>query len=248
MSYFCYSKFKMIDFGKWTQDSLEHMLRKASTYTAAAERIDYISSFFLGVAYEESTLKGDLHTTEALVINLRAVDCFTFIDYVEAMRLSGSFEEFEKNLKSVRYLSGIVGFTSRKHFFTDWAEFNNDFIEDVTAALGGQKTMSDRKQLNNREDGTVFLRGIEPCERKVAYIPSVALDDRIVYKLQTGDYIGIYSASPGLDVSHVGIFIRSGENMYLRHASSEKKHRKVVDHDFKNYVAAKPGIIVLRPI
>jgi hypothetical protein len=45
----------------------------------------------------------------------------------------------------------------------------------------------------------------------------------------------------------VGILIKDGDKIYLRHASSLKKHRKVIDQDFKKYIVGKPGIIVLRP-
>jgi hypothetical protein len=65
--------------------------------------------------------------------------------------------------------------------------------------------------------------------------------------MRTGDYVGIYSEIKGLDVSHVGIVIKDGDKIYLRHASSQKKQRKVVDQDFKDYIFKKPGIIVFRP-
>jgi len=66
-------------------------------------------------------------------------------------------------------------------------------------------------------------------------------------RLKTGDYAGIYSVTEGLDVSHVGIIIKKGDNIYLRHASSQKEIRKVVDQDFRKYIVGKPGIIILRP-
>jgi hypothetical protein len=62
-----------------------------------------------------------------------------------------------------------------------------------------------------------------------------------------GDYTGIYSDLKGLDVSHVGIIIKDGVNVYLRHASSQKEYSKVIDQDFRKYMVDKPGIIVLRP-
>src|SRR5271169_4831840 len=144
----------MILLGKWTRDSLEDMLRKSSSYSTPGERIQYLSSLFLGVTYQESTLIGDIGAPELLVINLQEVDCITFIEYIEAMRMSGSFEVFEKNLKKIRYRSGKVAFTARKHFFTDWGEFNKDFVDDVTGHIGGHRTIRIRKQLNIREDGT----------------------------------------------------------------------------------------------
>ncbi len=233
--------------GKWTLDSLEGILRESASFSTPGERIHYLSSLFLGVAYKESTLSGDVSSPEVFVINLQEVDCFTFIDYIEAMRLSGSFHEFEKNLKKIRYRSGKVDFTARKHFFTDWSEFNKDFVVNVTKDIGGKETILVLKQLNIREDGTPFLRGIQPFSREIEYIPSIAPADKLIDNLRTGDYIGIYSDTPGLDVSHVGIFIKTAGAAYLRHASSSKDRMKVIDQDFKSYVKTKPGIIVLRP-
>jgi len=71
------------------------------------------------------------------------------------------------------------------------------------------------------------------------------LDKTIGQLFQTGDYIGIYSDLPGLDVSHVGIVVKDGPNINFRHASSAA--RKVIDEDFSEYIAGKPGIVVLRP-
>jgi hypothetical protein len=68
----------------------------------------------------------------------------------------------------------------------------------------------------------------------------------VVGGLKTGDYIGIYSELDGLDVSHVGIFIRMGSSSFLRHASSKKEIRQVVDEAFMEDVRNKPGIIILR--
>ena len=237
----------MLLLGKWTLDSLEDMLRKSSSYSTPGERICYLSSLFLGTAYKEATLIGDAATPEVFVINLQEVDCFTFIEYIEAMRLSGSFHGFEKNLEKIRYRSGKVAFTARKHFFTDWSEFNKDFVDNVTKRVGGRETILLRKHLNRQEDGTSFLFGIQPISRDIEYIPSSSLAGKLVDNLKTGDYIGIYSAAPGLDVSHVGIFIKTGGETYLRQASSAKEHRKVIDQDFKSYIKTKPGIIVLRP-
>ena len=64
---------------------------------------------------------------------------------------------------------------------------------------------------------------------------------------ETGDYVGIYSKTEGLDVSHTGIIIKQGSLVYMRHASSVKKHMKVLDEELMEYLKARPGLIVLRP-
>jgi len=233
--------------GKFSREQLDRLISDARDISDIGEQIDFLSRQFLGVDYAESTLIGDKDSPEVFVINLKGVDCLTLIEYVEAMRLSGSYSDFESNLKRIRYRSGSVEFMSRNHFFTDWKEFNPEFIDDLTAEIGGQNIIRTQKTLNEKEDGRHFLPGIPPVRREIKYVPSDAIDGLILEKLMTGDYIGIYSNLKGLDVSHVGIIIKNVNAIYLRHAASHKEIRKVVDQDFKNYIVHKPGIIVFRP-
>jgi len=237
---------ELILLGNLTPESLDSILYESSKIHDMGMRIDFLSRHFLETPYQESTLRGGINTPEVLVINLEGFDCFTFLDYVESMRLSSSFREFKENLKRVRYREGDVSFKNRNHFFTDWSEFNSDLIDDVTEQIGGKKVIRVKKILNKKEDGTLFLQGIQPGERLIHYIPANTIDDLIINPLRTGDYIGIYSTEKGLDVSHVGIFIQERDKIYLRHASSLNKYRKVIDQDFKDYIAEKLGIIIFR--
>jgi len=237
----------LILLGKWTSEKLDALLHESSKLNDIGSRIDFLSRHFLETPYQESTLIGDINTPEVFVINLEGVDCFTFLDYIESMRLSSSFQEFKENVKKVRYQKGeTVSFEKRNHFFTDWREFNSTRIDDVTERIGGETVIRVKKLLNKKEDGTCSLPGIQPKERFIHYIPVNAIDNGIIDRLKTGDYIGIYATEKGLDVSHVGIFIQEGEKIYLRHASSLEEQRKVVDQHFKDYIVGKPGIIVLR--
>ena len=237
---------------RWTQEKLDSILHESSEIKGVGARINFLSVLFLGTDYKESTLIGDAGAPEIFVINLEGVDCFTFLDYVEAMRLSDSFSEFKENLRKVRYRNGKMSFENRNHFFTDWGEFNSDSVNDITEKIGGQKTKSMAKTLNKREDGTFFLPGIPVTQRIIKYIPSRGvesptgvIDDSIINKLKTGDYIGIYSEKQGLDVSHAGITIKDKNSIYFRHASL--KQRKVVDDDLREYISDKPGVVILRP-
>jgi len=236
-----------IRLGKWTERELDRILTESSRIHDIGKRIDFLSRQFLDMTYAESTLIGDMNNPEAFVINLEGVDCLTFIEYIEAMRLSGSFEDFKENLKKVRYKSGEVVFENRNHFFTDWVEFNANCIDEVTEKIAPEKTRKGQKLLNEKEDKTFFVQGIKPVMREIRYIHSEHVDEAVLNRLRTGDYIGIYSLLDGLDVSHVGILIRNNEKVFLRHASSVSKNRKVIDEDFMEYITDKPGIIVLRP-
>ena len=232
--------------GKWSLQELDALLRGACMIAGTGRRIAFLSSHFVGIPYKENTLIGDIETPEVFVVDLESVDCFTFLEYIEAMRLAGSFSEFKGKLKRIRYQDAKVDYRKRNHFFTDWIEYNSVFAEDITTQAGCNKTAFIKKTLNIKEDGTYFLPGIAPRTRMIKYIPSEAIDAGMIEKLKTGDYIGIFSEKEGLDVSHVGIFINNKGEAVLRHASSEKTLRKVVDQGFMDYIKNKPGIVVLR--
>jgi hypothetical protein len=232
--------------GRWNEQDLDRVLGAALGIEGTGRRIEFISRQFLDVPYKESTLIGTKRTPEMFTINLAAVDCFTYLDYVEAMRRSNNFATFKETLKIVRYREGKIDYTSRNHFFTDWIE-SNPFVRDVTAGVGRDKTKTVHKNINDRGEGTYFLSGILPVDRDITYVPGRAIDTGILRRLRNGDYVGIYSRAKGLDVSHVGVVIKARGKTFLRHASSSSSHRKVIEEDFLAYVAAKPGMVVLRP-
>jgi hypothetical protein len=228
----------------WDPAGIERMLGAASAIGDIPSRIAFISGHFLGVPYKESTLIGSPDTPEVLVITFQGVDCFTYLDYVEAMRLSASFEEFKHYLRLVRYRGGSVSYGARNHFFTDWAASSR--VLDVTAMIGQGREEGVTRDLNLKDDGTYFLPAIPPVRRTFSVIPTERLDRDALSMLATGDYVGVYTKTEGLDVSHVGIIIRDEKRLLFRHASLVEK--RVVDQEFRRYISGKPGIIVLRPM
>lgn len=233
--------------GKWTEERLDRLIAEGSLITDTGERIEFLSRQFLGTPYREATLIGDARAPEVFVVDLHEVDCFTFLDYIEAMRLAGSFGAFRDNLAKIRYRDGMVSYQTRNHFFTDWCQSNKNLIEDVTEQVSPFWSRKVQKILNRKEDGTLFVKGIAPTTRTLCYIPADTINSETTNRLSAGDYVGVYTDAPGLDVTHVGIFIRKDNRLYLRHASSLKEFRQVIDQDFRHYISTKPGIIVLRP-
>ncbi len=234
--------------GKWTSNILNNIMREAARITDTGERINYISRQFLNTPYKESSLIGSLTMPENLVIDLEGMDCMTFIEYVEAMRLSGTYAEFIINLRRVRYKKGIVAYESRRHFFTDWVGYTPQTVEDVTTIVGEVKAVKVRKMLNLNSDGTYILPGIGITERGISCIPVDAIDNMVIERIKTGDYAGIYCDKDGLDVTHTGIIIKDEDDVYLRHASSRKNTCKIVDEDLIKYLTGKNGLIILRAI
>ncbi len=239
---------EVIELGKWNEGGLAGIMAESSKLGGAGDRINFISEKFLGTPYADSTLTGDINRPEVFTIDLEGMDCFTFIDYVESMSLSGSFPEFKDELRKIRYRDGVVDFQNRNHFFSDWPVYNSEYVKDVTSALGGDKTMEASKNLNRKSGGTYYLPGIPVVSRTIYYIPSSALDVSVLSNLMTGDFVGIYTDKEGLDVSHTGIVIKKNGKVFLRHASSKEKNQKVVDEDLSEYMKNKPGLVVYRPV
>ena len=122
--------------GSWTEQSIETLIKQAGSKDSSGEKIEFLSESFLGTPYAENTLGGGSGQTEQLTVDLSGLDCFTYIDYVESLRLSGSFPEFKEKLAKIRYKHGAVQWEKRKHFFSDWVSGGDKNAHDVTGKSG----------------------------------------------------------------------------------------------------------------
>ncbi|USP01531.1 DUF1460 domain-containing protein [Bartonella taylorii] len=238
-----------VNLDTYTLNKLNALLEKRSKVNnhERGEMISVLSEAFLGTPYKANMLHGTENIPEELIIDFRGLDCFTYLDYVEALRKSTSQTEFINNVIKTRYVDGNVSFLNRKHFFTDWAYREYKQADDITAQLS-PNAVSTEKYLNKKANGGNYLPGLPIVKRNITYIPSNFINKEVISRLETGDFIGIYTKLAGLDVTHVGFFIMTDNGPMLRNASSRKENEKVVDSPFMDYVAKTPGIIVLRAL
>ncbi|KWK42662.1 hypothetical protein WT81_02040 [Burkholderia stagnalis] len=231
-----------------TSSKLDALLaiRAAHPDGDVGQLVEALSREFLGTPYRGDMLKGSATTPEQLVIDFSGLDCFTYLDYVEAARKATTKADYASRLVRTRYVNGDIGFTHRRHFFTDWANQPQLLADDVTASISVH-AVTVPKQLNRKADGGTYLPGLPVVARDIVHIPSEFVDDYVVSRLRTGDFIGFYAKADGLDVTHVGFFIETRDGPMLRNASSKKANMKVVDTPFLEYVKNTPGIVVLRP-
>lgn len=220
---------------------------ETASYSNVNDAIANISAEFLGTPYEANVLIGSPTQPEQLVIDFRGLDCFTYLDYVEALRKSGSKAEFVQQVIRTRYADADVSYLHRKHFFTDWSRLAPLNAQDVTAQISTH-TRTVLKNLNQKKEGGEFIPELGVIERNIVYIPAEFINATVVAGLKNGDYIGIYTPISGLDVTHTGIFIRTVKGAMFRNASSMKGNNKVVDSPFLEYVKKTPGIVVLRAL
>ncbi|TFY95311.1 DUF1460 domain-containing protein [Pseudomonas nabeulensis] len=245
------SAHERVDFIKqdqFTAEKVDGILRSKALSrhsTSHGDVIASVSSAFLATPYQANRLIGSSSTTEVLVADLSEVDCLTLIDYVEALTRSSDEKTFIKNLVRTRYVDGRVDYRSRKHFFSDWYAATPANASDVTKEIS-HSYITAEKELNSKPDGGEYVPGLGITHREINYIPTHAINQTVINRLETGDYIGIYSPSVGLDVSHVGIVIKNEQGVWFRNASSKAENMRVVDSPFMEYVASTPGIVVLR--
>ncbi|MFT4032002.1 MAG: DUF1460 domain-containing protein [Siphonobacter sp.] len=232
--------------------------RSAST---SAQRITQLALSFLGTPYVAHTLEQG--STEHLVINLRQLDCTTFVENVLALsRTTNDFSDFQSRIQQLRYRNGVInGYGSRLHYLSSvlMQAQQLSVLEDITAQIGGEhynKTidfMSKHRQLYPALRDSLNFEEIKKSESLLAlqnrfYIPKANIFT-LESKINDGDLIGITSSVAGLDVSHEGFALRKDNRIYLIHASSQLGKVVVSDEPLMEYLAShkeQTGIIVAR--
>jgi hypothetical protein len=115
--------------------------RLAETDAPVAERCLSVAKSFLGAPYVTGVL--DRSQGEVLTVNLRELDCWTFMENCLAISLADDerMESMARQIRGMRYWGGVIdGYGSRIHYFTGWllqAE-KSGLMKDLTKELGGK--------------------------------------------------------------------------------------------------------------
>ncbi|GAB4424491.1 MAG: DUF1460 domain-containing protein [Bacteroidia bacterium] len=230
-----------------------------------AQIVATVGQGLLGLPYVAQTLEvGD---TEQLVVNLREMDCTTFLENVVAFsrlaaRDSLGYEAFLRELEGLRYREGaMAGYPSRLHYFSDWIYVNaqKGLLTDITAAIGGQPYtkridfMSTHTGSYRQLADSSFVVAIRATEgeinsRRYHYIPKAGIAAR-EDSIRDGDLIAITTSVAGLDIAHVGLAIHRQGRLHLLHASSRSMRVEISEQPLADYLAAsrsQTGIMVCR--
>ena len=235
------------------------------TALPANELIVEIGKSFLETLYVSATLENG--TEEKMVVNLRELDCTTFVENVLALSLvvksgKGNFESFVSELQKIRYRNGIrKGYPSRLHYFSEWINNNQQKgIVNGSINRNGQKI-----------DKSINYMSLHPVDYPVLkehpeLIPQIAMQEKELSKqefwyfpksdfanlyrnLKHGDIIALTSNIDGVDVNHVGIIIKRGNEFYLLHAPLSGKKVLISDNpitDFLKPASKNSGIMIAR--
>ncbi len=248
------------------------LLKQASQLDSSVNYMVYFARQLCGIPYVGKTL--EKNSTERLVVNLRQLDCSTYVESVLALTMCAgkgetSFGDFCHNLQQVRYQDGEIHYINRLHYFTHW--MNENVRKGIVRHIEGEKELFSATQtvkanymtnhaslypmLTKHKEWIPEIRKMEMAitGNKYVYIPKSNLGDSKLLRqtIHDGDIIAILTSRHGLDTSHVGIAIWHADGLHLLNASSI--HHKVVEEPkpLKIYMAEQRshiGIRIVRPL
>lgn len=258
----------------WRSDSVKvvKMLHRAGKLDSSTNYMVYFARQLNGLPYVGKTL--EKNPEERLVVNLRQMDCTTYVESVLALTLCAkqgkhSFEDYCRNLQRIRYKNGDIHYTNRLHYFTYWIEEN--VKKGIVELIGGDKGLFSATQTVQANYMTThvnaypmlaehkeWIPGIRKMEKaitgnKYAYIPKSKLGDSKLLRqtIHDGDIIVILTSKRGLDTSHVGIAVWHDDGLHLLNASSLRGSVVEEPKTFKRYMMEQrlhTGIRVVRPL
>ncbi|WP_276910563.1 N-acetylmuramoyl-L-alanine amidase-like domain-containing protein [Hallella colorans] len=258
----------------WRSDSIKvaRLLRKATLLDSGSNLLIYFARELRGLPYMGKTL--ERNKEERLVINLRQMDCTTYVETVLALTMCAkkgytTFDQFVRNLRMVRYEDGEVTYPKRMHYFTHW--INENIKKNIVAPIPEPQELFTATQTVKAYYMTThahrypmmaknkwMTREIRQMEQRItgkqyAYIPKSRLNDSATLRqtIKDGDIIAILTSRAGLDTSHIGIAVWHSDGLHMLNASSV--HQKVVEEPMllKQYMMRHPsqiGIRVVRPL
>ncbi len=236
-------------------------------HLSLSELIIETGKYFLGTPYVGHTLEIE---PEGLVINLRELDCTTFLENVYALSFTikagdPTFEKYLQNLKNIRYREGVINnYANRLHYTTDWIHHNQlkGHLKDITQQSGGKElplnlfimsTNHDRyKQLKGKPELTAKIEAIEKeaSKRTFYHIPRTEIENNRQH-FRNGDMVGFVTTAKGIDLSHVGIIYFNGDKLTFLHASSGEMKVVIEELTLQQYCArskSNNGIMVARAL
>ena len=243
------------------------VLLQNKTSHSYTKQLVLLGKSFLGTPYKEKTLK--IGATESLVVNLRGLDCTTFVENTLALSLltkntEHNFSAFTENLKQIRYRNGVLdGYASRLHYFTDWIRNNEKkgLVKNITSDLSGIEIHKSINFMGKHRDLYPFLKddnnfkGVLKTEAELAketlcYLPQKDIESQ-EKNIASGDIIALATSIKGLDVTHTGFALKMPNGrIHLLHASSsgEVKISEEPLADYLKKIKHNIGIVVARPV
>lgn len=255
------------------QDSVKvvSLLKTASKMADNTNWMIYFARQLRGIPYVAHTL--DKEKEENLVVNLRELDCTTYVESVVALtecrkKRKYRFQDYCDMLRTIRYENGEVAYAKRLHYFTAWIDSNTrkgivakeiqgpnpPFTKVQTIKINYMSAHPNLYAMLKAHP--TWVKDIKSLEnqyngRKYRYIPKSIIANTQLFRqtIKDGDILAILTSKDGLDTSHIGIAVWHKDGLHLLNASMVR--HKVVEEPWTlpYYMSRHPsqtGIRVIR--
>lgn len=245
-----------------------NLLEESKRYSQADDVVSYLAKKFVGIPYVANTL--EVNDEEQLVVNLRQMDCTTYVETVVSLALcvqNGQFtyQDYINALRNLRYRNGVIdGYGSRLHYFSDWID-NNENMGFVKEVQSPNPPFSAIQVLNldfmSKHPHSYKALRISPYlveeireteislnGKKMNYIPKSSLANTSLLRkvIRSGDILAIVTNVKGLDIAHLGIALWRKDGLHMLHASS-KQGRVVEDNNtLRTYLNGNKSFLGIR--
>lgn len=227
-----------------------------------------------GTPYVGYTLEID-NRVESASANFNGLDCWTFFEValglarmIEVPKERYTPSDLLREIEWTRYRGGFCrgNYLDRIHYLAEWYVDNEarGNIEPLTRRIAPTERITQRKvqemtvlwrSYRYLRNNPSLLAGMREHEQRIERYPFYYIPkDRAKSaepKIQSGDIIGIVTRHHGAFCSHVGLAIRTGDNV-CRFMHASKNYKKVViDKSVSSYLndfSSHAGIIVARPL
>lgn len=231
------------------------LLESASELSGRANVTVFFARKLLELPYVAHTL--EVNRRERLVVNLRQLDCTTYVENVVALTMCArqkayTFNAFCDNLRTIRYRGGSVPhYVKRLHYFTDWIEDNTakGLCREVQAPVPPFTAVQDinvyymstyPEKYKMLKDNPEYVPQIAETEKALnkksfRYVPKSAVKNTTLLRstIKDGDILALTTTLKGLDIQHVGFAVWHDDGLHLLNASSLR--RKVVEEPLTLY-------------
>ena len=247
-----------------TADSVKvlQLLNIGSQQPKGANLMVFFARQLLGVPYVAKTLENNKE--EKLVVNLRQLDCTTYVETVLALTLctrhgQNTFADYCRQLQLIRYRNGEVNYPTRLHYFTEWIE-DNTRLGFVTERQAPNPPFTAVQTLNINfmtshanlypmlTDKPAWINIIANTERSLTgkryrYIPKESIANTKLFRqtIHNGDIIAITTTKQGLDTSHIGIAVWHRDGLHLLNASQIRKVTVEEPMTLRTYMQKHPS-------
>ncbi|MDL2222483.1 DUF1460 domain-containing protein [Bacteroidales bacterium OttesenSCG-928-M11] len=229
--------------------------------------------YFVNTPYVAGTLEKNEGKEEKLIINLREMDCTTFVEYclaisqIESAHENPTYELFSKQLQKIRYRNGIIeDYSSRLHYISDWLINNEEMgliinetnlISDKLLHINVNYMSSHPQYYPALKSNPGLIAKIKKQEEAINqalssyfFIPKEDINQKST-EINSGDIVFFTTAIQGLDVQHAGIAYHHNGIVGFIHASSKAGNVIIEPVSIADYCAKQKnitGILIATPV